>query len=312
MDTSKAGVDHFQMSDDTTMACQVSEERLKSLNEKLSQALLDNTIKDNLVKQHAKVAEEAVSGWEKAEREAMALKQQFDTVTQQKFALEDRVSHLVGALKECMRELRNAREDTNLKELNDALLRVWPHGDFERFPFSHGSKQEMVMLDEQTEWERWSFQQLMSDGCDLLGKYVLPQYFVLAKILLLKTRQITNEYDNMSIICPKSIAWWSSRLLLVQQKLLDERSRSLHDQLQVTMEETLKHFGQSTNVMGYWENELHKGDASDIVAVANLEAGIKELVYSYVDRARQFFKQAEAACGLRLSVTGALGFRTVH
>ncbi|XP_057872114.2 uncharacterized protein LOC131078433 [Cryptomeria japonica] len=187
-----------------------------------------------------------------------------------------------------------------------------PHGDFERFPFSHGSKQEMVMLDEQTEWERWSFQQLMSDGCDLLGKYVLPEYFVLAKILLLKTRQITNEYDNMSIICPKSIAWWSSRLLLVQQKLLDERSRSLHDQLQVTMEETLKHFGQSTNVMGYWENELHKGDASDIVAAANLEAGIKELVYSYVDRARQFFKQAEAACGLRLSVTGALGFRTVH
>ncbi|GLJ25958.1 hypothetical protein SUGI_0497670 [Cryptomeria japonica] len=87
------------MSDDTMMAYQVSEKRLKNLNEKLSRALLDNTVKDNLVKQHAKVAEEAVSCWEKAEKEAMALKQQFDTVTQQKFALEDRVSHLTQVKK---------------------------------------------------------------------------------------------------------------------------------------------------------------------------------------------------------------------
>ncbi|XP_057833796.2 filament-like plant protein 4 isoform X1 [Cryptomeria japonica] len=132
-DTSKAGADHLQMSDDTMMACQVSEERLKSLNEKLSQALLDNTVKDNLVKQHAKVAEEAVSGWEKAEKEAMALKQQFDTVTQQKLALEDRVSHLDGALKECMRELRNAREEQEQK-LHEAMVkktREWDKSKFE-------------------------------------------------------------------------------------------------------------------------------------------------------------------------------------
>ena len=54
-------------------------------------------------------------GWEKAETEAMALKQQFDTVTQQKLALEDRVSHLDGALKECMKQLQQVREENEDK-----------------------------------------------------------------------------------------------------------------------------------------------------------------------------------------------------
>lgn len=50
------------MSEEAMMAWQHSEEKLKSLNEKLSLVLSDNTAKDNLVKKHAKVAEEAVSG----------------------------------------------------------------------------------------------------------------------------------------------------------------------------------------------------------------------------------------------------------
>ncbi|KAH9297721.1 hypothetical protein KI387_029403, partial [Taxus chinensis] len=132
-DTSKAGADHLQMSDEVMMAWQQSEEKLKSVNEKLSRALLDNTAKDNLVKQHAKVAEEAVSGWEKAEKEAASLKQQFDTVTLQKLALEDRVSHLDGALKECMRELRNAREEQEQK-IHEAVVkktREWDKSKFE-------------------------------------------------------------------------------------------------------------------------------------------------------------------------------------
>jgi hypothetical protein len=39
-----------------------SEEKVKYISEQLANALADITAKDNLVKQHAKVAEEAVSG----------------------------------------------------------------------------------------------------------------------------------------------------------------------------------------------------------------------------------------------------------
>ncbi|KAK7399340.1 hypothetical protein VNO78_10522 [Psophocarpus tetragonolobus] len=83
---------------------------VKILTDKLAAALLNISEKEDLVKQHAKVAEEAVSGWEKAENEVSSLKQQLDVARQKNSILEDRVCHLDGALKECMRQLRQARE----------------------------------------------------------------------------------------------------------------------------------------------------------------------------------------------------------
>ncbi|KAK1310892.1 hypothetical protein QJS10_CPA08g00727 [Acorus calamus] len=90
-------------------------ETVKNLSEKLSAALLNISAKEDLVKQHAKVAEEAVSGWEKAENEVAALKQQLEAATQKNIAFEDRVSHLDGALKECVRQLRLSREEQEQK-----------------------------------------------------------------------------------------------------------------------------------------------------------------------------------------------------
>jgi hypothetical protein len=120
----------------------------------------------------------------------------------------------------------------------------------------------------------------------LKGFLLYLQYFVLAKMLLIKTRQKSSEHGNIYNDSVRSISWWVSRLLLVQQKILDERSRSLYEQLQVAMGETLKHFGQSTNVIEYWGNTLTEREVSDIVAAANLETGIEEHAYGYIDRAR--------------------------
>ncbi|CAN0872163.1 Filament-like plant protein 4 [Linum grandiflorum] len=95
------------------------DDEISSLNEKLSAAEEEMTTKDNLVKQHAKVAEEAVCGWEKAEAEALALKNSLETMTLSKLTAEDRAAHLDGALKECMRQIRNLKEEheQNLQEL---------------------------------------------------------------------------------------------------------------------------------------------------------------------------------------------------
>ncbi|CAK9880424.1 unnamed protein product [Sphagnum jensenii] len=101
---------------------QQSEDKAKSVSEQLATALADITIKDNLVKQHIKVAEEAVSGWEKAEAEAVALKLQLDAALQQKLATEDRVAHLDGALKECMKQLRHVREEQE-QLIHDTLVK---------------------------------------------------------------------------------------------------------------------------------------------------------------------------------------------
>ncbi|KAI3464520.1 hypothetical protein Pfo_021183 [Paulownia fortunei] len=96
-------------------------ESVKSLTEKLSAALVNVSAKEDLVKQHAKVAEEAIAGWEKAENEVAALKQQLEVAVQQNLNLEVRVSHLDGALKECVRQLRQGREDQE-KIISDAIV----------------------------------------------------------------------------------------------------------------------------------------------------------------------------------------------
>ncbi|WJX16663.1 hypothetical protein P8452_06663 [Trifolium repens] len=83
----------------------------RDISEKLSTAPVNVNSKEDLVKQHAKVAEEAIAGWEKAENEVANLKKQLGTVTLRNSALEDRVTHLDGALKECVRQLRQTREE---------------------------------------------------------------------------------------------------------------------------------------------------------------------------------------------------------
>ncbi|KAM7518177.1 hypothetical protein LguiB_017139 [Lonicera macranthoides] len=103
------------------------EDEVKELNDKLSAANAEMITKENLVKQHAKVAEEAVSGWEKAEAEAATLKNHLESVTLLKLTAEDRASHLDGALKECMRQIRNLKEEheQKLQEVVRTKTKQW-------------------------------------------------------------------------------------------------------------------------------------------------------------------------------------------
>ncbi|KAF8112431.1 hypothetical protein N665_0064s0063 [Sinapis alba] len=97
------------------------QDQIKDLDSKLSTANADITDKEALVKQHSKVAEEAVSGWEKAEAEASALKTHLETVTLAKLTVEDRAAHLDGALKECMKQVRCLKEE-NQQKLHDVIV----------------------------------------------------------------------------------------------------------------------------------------------------------------------------------------------
>ncbi|PSS31811.1 Filament-like plant protein [Actinidia chinensis var. chinensis] len=121
----KASPNHNTQSPEVTSKTAVNGEEIsdsvKILTEKLSAALVNVSAKEDLVKLHAKVAEEAVAGWEKAENDVAVLKQQFEAAIQQKLALEDRVSHLDGALKECVRQLRQGREEQEQK-IHEAVV----------------------------------------------------------------------------------------------------------------------------------------------------------------------------------------------
>ncbi|CAN7029703.1 hypothetical protein IGI04_029728 [Brassica rapa subsp. trilocularis] len=94
-------------------------EEKEDLSEKLTAANEEIDTKEALVKQHCKVAEDAVAGWEKADAEALTLKNTLESVTLSKLTAEDRAAHLDGALKECMRQIRSLKKDheANLHDL---------------------------------------------------------------------------------------------------------------------------------------------------------------------------------------------------
>ncbi|KDP35721.1 hypothetical protein JCGZ_10493 [Jatropha curcas] len=162
------------------------------------------------------------------------------------------------------------------------------------------------------EWENWARDQLMSSGCHLLGKFYNLQFLAFAKMLVMKTKDLLFEGSMSSIYGIRSISWWLARVLLVQQRTLDELSSSLFDLLQVNMGETLNHFGALEQIASYWGVKLHDEEASRIVSMLHLEAGIIEYTYGRTDSCRLHFGSAEASVGLQLSVTGVLGYHTMH
>ncbi|KAF4364671.1 hypothetical protein G4B88_028594 [Cannabis sativa] len=99
------------------------EKNLKTLNDKLSSALSECNSKDELVEKHAKVALEAMKGWENAEEGAASLKLQLDEALQQRVAREERLSHLDAALKECMQQLRFVRDEQQ-QRIHDAVMQT--------------------------------------------------------------------------------------------------------------------------------------------------------------------------------------------
>ncbi|CAL9241013.1 unnamed protein product [Arabidopsis halleri] len=117
--------DEIQQSPTVSLEVETENEDLKdsmrTLTEKLSAALANVSAKDDLVKQHVKVAEEAVAGWEKAENEVVELKEKLEAGDDKNRVLEDRVSHLDGALKECVRQLRQARDEQE-QRIQDAVI----------------------------------------------------------------------------------------------------------------------------------------------------------------------------------------------
>ncbi|KMZ64758.1 hypothetical protein ZOSMA_34G00350 [Zostera marina] len=124
--TKNNAVDYVQLPQERYMQLSEMEDQVKTLTEQLSCAQAELTTKDALIKQHTKVAEEAVSGWEKAEAEAFSLKNNLESVTVLELAAEDRAIHLDNALKDCMEEMRIGKEESEQK-LHDVVFANTQH-----------------------------------------------------------------------------------------------------------------------------------------------------------------------------------------
>lgn len=105
-------------------------------------------------------------------------------------------------------------------------------------------------------------------------------------MLLVRMKDLSFEGTMCSTIEIRSLSWWLARLLLLQQRISDERSSSLCDLLHVYMGEASQQFGTSEEVKSYWDANLRDGESLAIVSMFHLEAGIMEHIYGRVDSGR--------------------------
>ncbi|KAG0480158.1 hypothetical protein HPP92_011016 [Vanilla planifolia] len=109
-----------------------------------------------------------------------------------------------------------------------------------------------------------------------------------------------------------SVKFLFCRLLLLQQRILDDLSSSLYNLLQVFKNETILNFGEKNSVKQYWGTLLHDNEALTVASMLQLEAGIMEYQYGRIDSSRLHLRVAAEASGTDILVTGVLGYRTVH
>ncbi|MCI26786.1 filament-like plant protein, partial [Trifolium medium] len=53
--------------------------------------------------------------WEKADAEVVSLRCQLESMTLSKLSVDERATHLDGALKECMKQIRTVKEESEQK-----------------------------------------------------------------------------------------------------------------------------------------------------------------------------------------------------
>ncbi|KAL7124341.1 hypothetical protein ABFS83_14G042200 [Erythranthe nasuta] len=163
--------------------------------------------------------------------------------------------------------------------------------------------------DVSTEWEAWAHKELMYVGSELSAKFSNLQYLIFGKTLLTRMKDVLFQGDFSTIDGVRSITWWLARAFFLHQKLLNERSSTIYDMLQVLTHESLLYMGTLEKIKDYWcANE----DCSTILGMLHLEVGILELYYGRVDTSKLHFESAALISNYNLVVSGALGFRTQH
>ncbi|CAL5075675.1 unnamed protein product [Urochloa decumbens] len=178
-----------------------------------------------------------------------------------------------------------------------------PPREFPTFPFWTSSLDEGCYSNLGDIWDAWASDKLASFGSHVHGKFPHLQFIVFAELLLTSLLSLSDCW---------SVSWWLFRISMFQQNILDELSSSLYDQVQVYKNKMLDHFCELEKVSTYWDSLLCDGEGSYFVSAAFLEAGIAEYKYGRVDASRLHLDSAQKACGLHLSLTGILGFRTIH
>ncbi|GMH06410.1 hypothetical protein Nepgr_008250 [Nepenthes gracilis] len=222
------------------------ERELQHLSDKLSSALSESNVKDDLAKKHAKTAQEALAGWEKAEAKAQSLKQELNESVRHRVESEDRASHLDAAVKECMQQLRFVREEQE-QRIHDAITTV--SREFEK--------------------TRLTLEEKLAE-CSIKIAKLGAENTQLSKVLLLKEQMIEDLNQQRT----KADADFSA--LLARLKSVEKDNTSLKYEVRV-LEKELDIRNEEKEFNRRAADEAHRQYLENVKKIAKLESECQRL-----------------------------------
>ncbi|KAI3500422.1 hypothetical protein L1887_36243 [Cichorium endivia] len=222
------------------------ERNLNISNEKLSTALAEIKAKDDIAKKQTNIAREAIQGWEKAEAEVLALKQELEKATQQKLSSEERLYGVDAALKECMQQLRFVREEQD-KRIHDAVMKT-----------SREYEKSRIIIEEKLSESNKKLSKVSSENTHLM------------KALLSKEKLI-NELNTQKNQLESDLSSLASRLESTQRDSasLSYEVRVMEKELEIRNEE--RDFNRRT------ADVAHKQHLQSVKRIAQLETEAQRL-----------------------------------
>lgn len=155
--------------------------------------------------------------------------------------------------------------------------------------------------------DRWAAAQLSESGEDLVGRIRLPQYLLLARLVLLAPLTVVQPGAAPAgtaarVTLPAWLAarlpswpWWALRAVLLQQRLLSGLSASLRSLL----------LGLAQLVLAAYAAPMEQGSGGGdpmpedqlLAAGALLEAALLETAYGHVATAKEYLQRSGAVLG---------------
>mmetsp|Transcript_31280 Transcript_31280/g.102024 ORF Transcript_31280/g.102024 Transcript_31280/m.102024 type:complete len:986 (+) Transcript_31280:68-3025(+) len=186
-----------------------------------------------------------------------------------------------------------------------------------------------------SEWNMWALSALRVDGEDIGGKLWLPQYLLVARVFLLESglAGLAEETGTSEVPMTLSAAlrepaspvttttlptapWWAARCALLHHRLLSARTQTLRVTLLRLHSKILRAFAPTTTTVdegGSGEGSQAPGALGPWVgAMAHLETAVMEHEFGHTGTASRQLAAACARARVSVSVTGAMGYRTVH
>ncbi|GAB4848994.1 hypothetical protein Ancab_003807 [Ancistrocladus abbreviatus] len=219
---------------------------LQDLSDKLSVALSECNAKDDLAKKHAKTAQEALAGWEKAEAKVLSLQQELNIAAQERVATEERASHLDAALKECVQQLHFVRQEQE-QRIHDALTKAMQ--DFEK---------TQLILEEKLAESSKKIAKLCAENAQL------------SKAILLK-EQLTEDLNQQRTKADAEL-----KALLARLESAEKENTSLKYEVRV-LEKELDIRNEERDFNRRTADAVHKQHLENIKKIAKLESECQRL-----------------------------------